>query len=86
MNLQVFWSPGMTLEGLSDQVIEKAFQFYNQNKTVTAQSLGITVRTLENRMEKYAAKKQAFADAAAKEKITMEEFSRRQRAFGGAKV
>lgn len=53
MNEMIVWSPGVTLEGIEKQVILKAFRFYRGNKTVTAQSLGISIRTLESRMEKY---------------------------------
>lgn len=49
----IMWSPGMSLEDIEKQVILKAYGHYRQNKTVTANSLGISVRTLDTRIEKY---------------------------------
>lgn len=53
MNEQIVWSPGVTLEEIEKQVILKAFRFYRGNKTTTAGALGIAVRTLDNKLEKY---------------------------------
>ncbi len=53
MNEHVMWSPGVTLEMIEKQVILIAFRFYRGNKTQTAQSLGIAIRTLEAKLEKY---------------------------------
>jgi len=53
MDSQVMWSPGMKLEVLEKLCIEKAFRFYHNNKTATANSLGISIRTLDNKLEKY---------------------------------
>lgn len=53
MNEQVYWSPGVTLELVEKQVILNAFRFYRGNKTQCAISLGIAIRTLENKLEKY---------------------------------
>jgi hypothetical protein len=47
------WSPGMTLDQAEKMVIQIAFQFFKRNKTVTAQSLGIAIRTLDNKLERY---------------------------------
>ncbi len=47
------WSPGVTLEAVEKQVILVAFRFYRGNKTVTSQSLGISIRTLDNKLERY---------------------------------
>lgn len=49
----IHWSPGVTLENIERQVIEKAFTFYKGNKTATASALGIAIRTLDNKLEKY---------------------------------
>lgn len=56
------WMPGMTLASVERAIIEKAFRFYDGNKTRTAQSLGIAIRTLDNRLEEYAAENQKLAD------------------------
>lgn len=50
----VFWSPGMTIEALEQQVILAAYSFYRGVKTVTAESLGISVRNLSDKLDKYA--------------------------------
>jgi hypothetical protein len=49
----VNWSPGMTIETAEKECILQAFRFYRGNKTQTAQSLGINIRTLERKMEQY---------------------------------
>lgn len=47
------WQPGITIDDVEKQVIEKALRWFNGNKTKTAQSLGIAVRTLDNKLAKY---------------------------------
>lgn len=47
------WYMGMTLDDLEKQAIEKAYRLYGQNKTATAASLGIAIRTLDAKLEKY---------------------------------
>ncbi len=54
MNGLIQWSPGTTLEAIERQVIQKAFEFYRQNKSATSRALGIAIRTLEAKLEKYA--------------------------------
>ena len=46
------WSIGMTLEESERNIIKKALQFYQYNKTHTAKSLGISLRGLDGKMEK----------------------------------
>jgi hypothetical protein len=48
----IMWSPGMTLEQIEKKIILRALEFYKK-KTVTAEALGIAVRTLEYKLEKY---------------------------------
>lgn len=52
-NVNVNWVPGLTLDEMEKQCILKAFQFYRQNKTQTAGALGISIRTLDNKLERY---------------------------------
>lgn len=47
------WSPGVTLEAIEKMVILKALYHFKYNKTATAGSLGIAIRTLDNKIEKY---------------------------------
>lgn len=49
----VTWQPGFTLAHMEKQVVLAAFRFYHGNKTRTAQSLGIAIRTLEAKLESY---------------------------------
>ncbi len=47
------WSPGMKLEDVERETILAAYQFHHQNKTQTAASLGIAIRTLDYKLAKY---------------------------------
>ncbi len=49
----IYWTPGMNLEAIEKIVILKAFQHFRGNKTTTANCLGIAVRTLDAKLEKY---------------------------------
>jgi len=53
------WYPGMSLEDSEKIIIQRALQYFSWNKTKTAQSLGIAIRTLDNKLEKYAAEEAA---------------------------
>lgn len=50
---QVIWSPGMSLEVMEQHIIVAAYAFYRGIKTTTAASLGISVRTLDAKLEIY---------------------------------
>lgn len=50
----IIWSPGVTLEHIERQVIEKALAFYKGNKSATASALAVAVRTLDRKIELYA--------------------------------
>lgn len=50
------WQPGQTLDDIEKEAILRAFRFYGGNKTKTAQALGISIRTLEGRLESYERK------------------------------
>jgi transcriptional regulator with PAS, ATPase and Fis domain len=66
----IHWQPGMTLEEVEKQVILKAFQFYNRNKTHTAKALDIAIRTLDSKLEKYALPAQAGIRVEPAEKVS----------------
>ena len=53
MTESIQWSPGVSLEEIEKQVILKAFAHYRRNKTVTSNALGIAIRTLDHKLEKY---------------------------------
>lgn len=84
MNEQIIWSPGVSLEEIEKQVILKALRFYRGVKTTTANALGISVRTLDNKLEQYNADTAKNAEAQAEEKARREEFQRRSRGIACA--
>lgn len=57
MNGIIVWTPGISLENIEKQVILKAYDHYRSNKTATAGALGISVRTLDSKLERYDAEK-----------------------------
>jgi hypothetical protein len=79
MNEVINWSPGVTLEHIEKQAILLAFRFYRGNKTATANSLGIAVRTLDNKLEKYEADGKAEKERQENESARRKEFLARQR-------
>ena len=51
----VVWSPGVTLDAIEEQIIKNAYAHFRNNKTAAAQSLGIDVKTIHNKLDRYAA-------------------------------
>lgn len=51
--MMVHWQPGVTLADIEKQVILAALQYHNQNRTHAALSLGITTRTIQNKLNEY---------------------------------
>jgi hypothetical protein len=47
------WQPGMSLEDVEKAVIQQAFAHFKKNKTQTALSLGIAIRTLDTKLASY---------------------------------
>lgn len=65
-SINVNWVPGITLDEMEKACILAALRFYRGNKSQTAYSLKISVRTLDNKIEKYEEEKnseQARLDA-----------------------
>lgn len=54
----IHWSPGITLEDIEKMVIIKAYSFFKKNKTATAESLKIAIRTLDAKLAKYEMEEQ----------------------------
>lgn len=75
------WSPGVTLDQMEEQVIRKAFAHYRGNKTVTANALGISIRTLDGRLEKYEAENKKKAEDEELAQKNREAFLLRSRGF-----
>jgi len=60
---EINWQPGVTLEDIELQVIDKAYRFFEGNKTKTANALGIAIRTLDNKLSKmYGSKEEETKD------------------------
>lgn len=77
--INVNWVPGITLEEMEKQCILAAFRFYRGNKTTTAQVLGIAIRTLDNKLEKYESDRKRDEDRFATDAVTNEQTLRRMR-------
>jgi hypothetical protein len=77
--MSVVWTPGVSLEAIERQIIEEAYQFFRQNKSATASSLGIAVRTLDNKLNLYAESDKQGKDADEHRRNQREEFLRRSR-------
>lgn len=46
-------SPGVTIEFMERQLIELTLEHTNQNRTKAAEMLGISIRTLRNKLRQY---------------------------------
>jgi transcriptional regulator with PAS, ATPase and Fis domain len=47
------WAPGRTLDDIERSVILEALQYHHGNRTHTARALGISIRTLRNKLADY---------------------------------
>ena len=54
----VIWSIGTTLEQHEKEILFYTLRYFQGNKTKTAQSLGISVRTIDNKLAKYEKEEQ----------------------------
>lgn len=86
MNGIIQWSPGVTLDAIEKQVILTAFRFYRGNKTATASALGIAVRTLDNKLEKYEADGKAEKERLSNEQQHRSDWLTKQRGIVGRQV
>lgn len=53
MDTSVLYTPGMSLDQLEKLAILRCYHFNQNNKTATAGSLGISIRTLDNKLARY---------------------------------
>lgn len=79
MMINLNWQPGMSLEVVEKHVILQAFRFYRGNKTMTSNALGIAIRTLDSKLEKYAADDVVIRKADDERRKDAEAFGLRQR-------
>ena len=49
----ISYVPGYTIESVEKMIIQQAFAYFKGNKTQTAQAIGIAIRTLDAKLEKY---------------------------------
>ena len=56
--MTTLWAPGRTLDDMEKETVLEALKFYQGNKTKTASSLGISIRGLDGKLERYAGKKE----------------------------
>lgn len=47
------WQPGKSLAQIEKESILAAYQFYGHNKEMTARALGISTKTIYNKIEQY---------------------------------
>ncbi len=78
MNTVIF-QPGMTLEELEKHAILCSFRFHRGNKTATSNALGIAIRTLDAKLEKYEKDGEEGKKRMDEQRALAEDFSRRQR-------
>ena len=50
---EMSWTPGRTLDDIERNVILEALQYHHGNRTHTAKALGISIRTLRNKIADY---------------------------------
>jgi hypothetical protein len=75
----ITWSPGVTLAAIEKDVILKAFRHHRGNKTQTSISLGISIRTLDNKLELYAREGKENEIRLEQQRARDDEFIRRSR-------
>lgn len=78
-NIAHSWTPGVTLESAERDIILKAFDYFKGNKPLTAQTLGIAIRTLDSKLEKYEADSKAAKESHRERIKERDEFVLRQK-------
>lgn len=56
------WQPGLTLDEMEKEAILSAIRFYEGNLTAAAESLGINIRTIHNKVDEYQ-ERESLAEA-----------------------
>jgi hypothetical protein len=79
MNEFITWSPGTSLEFIEKQAILIAYRFYRGDKAVTAQSLGISVPTLDKKLAEYLEDQKKEEQRRINDQMKREEFLARSR-------
>lgn len=77
----IIWSPGITIDEMEKQIINKAYDFYNKNAKVTAESLNISVEYFHNKLAQYAKEALLLEENNKKKQKEFEDFNLRARGF-----
>jgi hypothetical protein len=67
-NEPVFWSPGVSLATIEKQVILKAYRWFRGNATQTAIALGVSEKTIRNKLAEYEADDKKRLEAQTRER------------------
>lgn len=68
----IVWQPGVSLDEVEREVIIKAYAHYGMVKNTTARVLGISIRTLDAKLEKYESDLEAEKARRAKQRVEAE--------------
>lgn len=79
LNESITWSPGISLEEIEKQVLLRAYRFFRSNKQATANSLKISVRTLDRKLEEYENQQKIFLEKQARVEADRQAFLARSR-------
>lgn len=78
----ITWQPGLSLEEVEKHCILQALRFFNNNKSQTAIALGITVKTIDNKLERYENDRARLEAGERARDIKNTEYLRRARGVG----
>lgn len=82
----IMWQPGVTLAQLEKLVINECLKLNHGNKTQTASALGISIRTIDNKLKEYEEAETKFQTILLKEREENIAQMNRARGIGGVKV
>jgi hypothetical protein len=71
---EIIWSPGVTLADAEKSIIHAALKFHRGNKTATANSLGISARTVDNKLAEYAKHQETIDSEPPRNNFILESF------------
>lgn len=77
----VMWNPGMTMYEMEKQVLLAAVRFHRGNKTAAAMSLGLSARTVYNKLDSYLDDVKREELRQIKSDQDRRDFDRKQRGF-----
>lgn len=75
--MRIVWQPGVELEEIEREVIEAALKYFAYNKQQAANSLGVSVRTIHNKIKKW----QSDDEAKAKESDRRDQLAKQKQSY-----